>query len=250
VLRTASMNPSVPMRTRMGDALSPAPLALQCGQGRDAEPLGCALFLRERSAPSVRPREASQPAPPGGPGPPRSRSATRRPRHFEDHVAHRRRSVLIFRHGKIEAATTPMALSWLGRAGHHAGRVRETDEPSTRPSIEAGAGTAPTVDSLTGTWFREGHALFVSFTDDGRFAADPTRDALDASPYGAGTYEIEGNTIRFVFDATAVCTKGDESAWTVSQPEPNRLEVNVTEDGSGDCRWGVGEHRFVRLSDS
>jgi hypothetical protein len=158
--------------------------------------------------------------------------------------------VLIFRHGKIEAATTPMALSWLGRAGHHAGRVRETDEPSTRPSIEAGAGTAPTVDSLTGTWFREGHALFVSFTDDGRFAADPTRDALDASPYGAGTYEIEGNTIRFVFDATAVCTKGDESAWTVSQPEPNRLEVNVTEDGSGDCRWGVGEHRFVRLSDS
>ena len=126
----------------------------------------------------------------------------------------------------------------------------DPDEPSTTPSVEAEAGAAPTVDSLTGVWLRDGHALFVSFTDDGRFAADPTRDSLDASPYGTGTYEIEGNTIRFVFDATAVCTMGDTSAWTVSQPEPNRLEVKVTEDGSGDCRWGLGDHRFVRIGDS
>lgn len=129
----------------------------------------------------------------------------------------------------------------------------DADEPPAAPSAEASvgdaAGTAPTVDSLTGTWVRNGHPLFVSFTDDGRFAADPTRDLLDASPFGAGTYEIEGNTIRFVFDASAICTKGDTSEWTVSQPEPNRLEVNVIEDGNGDCKWGLGEHRFVRIGD-
>lgn len=146
------------------------------------------------------------------------------------------------RHRRISAGVLGLAIMLVG--------CGETDEPPTSPSVQTGAGAAPTVESLTGVWLRDGHALFVSFTDNGRFAADPTRDALDASPFGAGTYEIEGNTLRFVFDATAVCTKGDTSAWTVSQPEPNRLEVNVTEDGSGDCRWGLGEHRFVRIGES
>lgn len=124
------------------------------------------------------------------------------------------------------------------------------DEPRTTPSVEAGAGAAPTVDTLRGVWLRDGHSLFVSFSNEGRFAADPERDALDGTPFGAGTYEIDGNTIMFVFDNTEICTEGDTSVWTVRQPEPDRLEVTVTDDGSGDCRWGSGDHRFVRLGDS
>lgn len=143
---------------------------------------------------------------------------------------------------RVVAGVISLAIALVGCGG--------ADEPPTTPNVEDGAEAAPTVDSLTGVWLRNGHALFVSFTDDGRFAADPTRDSLDATPYGAGTYKIDGNTITFVFDATAICTEGDTSVWMVSQPEPDRLEVDVVEDGSGDCRFGSGDHRFVRIGDS
>jgi hypothetical protein len=145
-------------------------------------------------------------------------------------------------HGRIAAGVVGLAIMLVGCGG--------TDEPPMTPSVEAGAGAAPTVDSLTGVWLRSGHALFVLFTRDGRFAADPVRDSLQASPYGAGTYEIDGNTITFVFAATPICTEGDTSVWVASQPEPDRLEVDVTEDGSGDCRWVLGEQRFIRIGDS
>jgi hypothetical protein len=144
-------------------------------------------------------------------------------------------------HRRIAAGAVGLAIAlvWCGGA----------DEPSTTPSAEAGAGSAPTMDSLAGVWLRSPETLFVSFTDDGRFAADPLRDSLDATPAGAGTYEIDGNTITFTFADTPACTEGDTSVWIASQPESDRIEVEVTEDGSGDCTWGLGDHRFVRLDD-
>jgi hypothetical protein len=151
---------------------------------------------------------------------------------------------------RIAAGVVGLAIVLVGCGGNDEPPTRRSVQPSTTPSEDAGAGAPPTVDSLTGVWLRSGETLFISFTDDGRFAADPLRDSLDATPVGAGTYEIDGDTITFVFAATLICTEGDTSVWIASQPEPDRLEVEVIEDGSGDCSWGLGDHRFVRLGDS
>jgi hypothetical protein len=146
-------------------------------------------------------------------------------------------------HRRIAAAVIGLAMMLVGCGG--------TDEPPITPSVEAGVGAALTVDSVSGVWFRAGgFPLYVLFAEDGRFTADPVRGFLYNTPYGAGTYEIEGNTIRFVFADTEVCTEGEPSAWTASHPEPDKLEVEVTDDGSGECVWGLGDQSFVRVGDS
>ncbi len=149
------------------------------------------------------------------------------------------------KHRRIAAGVVGLTIVLAGCGG--------TDEPSTSPSVEAGTVAAPTVDSLTGVWLRTGETLiglYVLFTDDGRFTADPQRGVLYGDPYAAGTYEIDGNTITFVFAETVICTEGDTSAWTASLPEPDKLEVDVTEDGSGSCSWGLGAQSFIRVGDS
>lgn len=127
-----------------------------------------------------------------------------------------------------------------------------TGELQSTPSLEAGAGAAPTVASLTGVWLDTRDSLYVLFTDDGRFSADPTRGYLHATAYASGTYEIDDNRITFVFAETEICTEGQTSTWTASHPEPGDLEVEVTDDhdGSGNCRWGLGGHSYIRVGDS
>ena len=125
-----------------------------------------------------------------------------------------------------------------------------TTEPTITASAEAGTGATPTVDRLEGVWLDAEANLFVLFTNGGRFAADPVRGFLYNTPYGAGSYKIEGNTITFVFANTEVCTKGETSTWTASLPEPDELVVEVTDDGSGNCNWGLGDHKLLRVGDS
>jgi hypothetical protein len=124
-----------------------------------------------------------------------------------------------------------------------------TTDPPITAGAQATAGAAPTVDRLEGVWLDSEGDLWVLFTNRGRFAADPVRGYLYNTPYGAGTYKIEGNTISFLFANTEVCKKGDASAWTANLPEPDELVVEVTDDGTH-CHWGLGDHKLTRVGDS
>ena len=120
----------------------------------------------------------------------------------------------------------------------------------TTASAQASVGLAPTIDRLAGVWLDTEELLYVVFTEEGRVAADPERGHLYFTPYFEGTYQIEGNTIAFTAVHTEICTEGDTSAWTASVSEPRKLEVEVIEDGTALCAWGLGDHEFIRVGDS
>jgi len=112
----------------------------------------------------------------------------------------------------------------------------------------------PTPDRLTGIWARvQGPDLqptqFVArFSSDGTFVFDNSGE-FDSFPPIVGTYVVQGDTIKFKNEQTAICPVGDRWAFRATLSRDGRLDIEVIEDGTGRCRHGVGtEWTFVRAS--
>lgn len=101
----------------------------------------------------------------------------------------------------------------------------------------------PTVDRLAGIWLMEGESLMLSFGSDGMFAFIP-----DGDVGGFGTYEVDGQTITFVYTGGRFCSGGFE--WNASLPGDGRLRaVNVSSSSPCEPERQVGlETTWTRVS--
>lgn len=92
----------------------------------------------------------------------------------------------------------------------------------------------PTVDRLAGIWLMEGGSLMLRFGSDGTFAFIP-----DGDVGGFGTYEVDGQTITFVYTGGRFCSGGFE--WNASLLGDGRLRaVNVSSSSPCEPERQVG----------
>jgi hypothetical protein len=127
------------------------------------------------------------------------------------------------------------------------GVLRHVTEGPTRPASAPGispGGVAdqvpaveelpPTVDRLAGIWLMEGESLMLSFGSDGMFAFIP-----DGDVGGFGTYEVDGQTITFVYTGGRFCSGGFE--WNASLLGDGRLRaMNVSSSSPCEPERQVG----------
>jgi hypothetical protein len=113
----------------------------------------------------------------------------------------------------------------------------------------------PTPDRLAGIWARQEGPnlqptqLLIRFSRNGDVAYDDL-GLLDSTPAILGNYSVAGDTITFRAGPESVaCEDGDTWAFRASLTQDGQLNVEVTEDGTGNCRVGLGtEWVFARVS--
>lgn len=130
--------------------------------------------------------------------------------------------------------------------------LRGTDErpaaPPTQPEAPgpdapALEGAPPTVERLVGVWVTESGGLMAQFTDEGRWIIDDG-GLLDTSPWGRGTYEVEGGTVTLESQRSGVRTCW---RWDAALPEDGRL-LTVTRDDPGCSTFAGREDSWIRVS--
>lgn len=158
---------------------------------------------------------------------------------------------------RLSAAAILMALATAACAG---GTGRGDNQPS-EPQAEATAaeaaatieGLPPTKNRLAGIWLADEEVtpLLVRFSPDGTFAIDDGAGPLDTAPAGSGTYEVDGETIRFMNERSRVCNEGDRWTFQARLPEDGRLHTVITDDAADACSRGAGtELTWTRVSPS
>jgi hypothetical protein len=168
------------------------------------------------------------------------------------HRGQRRRSL----HRKAEVYALVGALVVVG-AVLGTGVLRSLSEgrgrPGTAPNVSPG-GTEqlpptveelpPTADRLEGIWlFRPDGDLLLRFGRDGSFAFIP-----DGYVGGFGTYEVQGQTIRFTYTGGRFCSGA--FTWEVDLPEDGRLRaVNIRSTSPCEPERQLGlETNWTRVS--
>jgi len=128
----------------------------------------------------------------------------------------------------------------------------------TPPSKEViVGGLVPTASRLAGIWLLDGGttaspgegALLVRFSPDGTVVFD-SWGTLDTTPAVRGTYRLEGRVVSFRAGSQSIaCRAGDTWTWQAGLPEEGRLKAVIVEDGTDNCRTGLGtELTFTRVS--
>lgn len=112
-----------------------------------------------------------------------------------------------------------------------------------RPS----APTALDGAALTGYWTSTDgfNALFVDLRRDGTFTIGNTGRIGDADAFAFGTYDIDGDAIRFTVDPSSNECVGETWTWEVAVPFDGLMEVDVQDNGG--CAAAV-QWQWTRVS--
>jgi hypothetical protein len=117
------------------------------------------------------------------------------------------------------------------------------------------AGQPPTAERLAGIWawddggMLDQNRVVLRLSSDGTFVGDNSGQ-LDTYPAMQGTYEISGDTVRFMPDNDSdACVAGNNWTWRVGIQPDGRMNIVSLEDGDGNCEIGLGTAwSFTRVS--
>ena len=86
------------------------------------------------------------------------------------------------------------------------------------------------VDDLVGVWYIAMWETYLQINEDGRFSFADSQQELEAAPFDAGEYRLEGTTLTFITNNESLYCKGQTGSYEIELAKESQLEFVLKED--------------------
>jgi hypothetical protein len=102
-------------------------------------------------------------------------------------------------------------------------------------------------DDLAGVWYYAGVETYLQLNEDGRFSFAETQQELEAAPFDAGQFRLEGISLTFITNDDSELCAGQIGTYEVELIEAGQLRFELQEDPCLLRRIGVPSGLWERV---